>query len=84
MPHPLHIVMISREADESEVVAALGQIGQAWRPAYDIPHLIYVEGGRSDLIQAVPGVLSCETAETATDLPASFQIVEPQDWRDNE
>lgn len=58
----MHIVTIAADADEGRVFEALNAIGRAWRPPYDIPRLVYVDGGNGDVIANLPGVASCHEA----------------------
>lgn len=58
----MHIVTIAADADEKRVFDALSEVGRAWRPPYDIPRLVYVDGGDGEVIASLPGVAACHEA----------------------
>ena len=60
----MNIVEISAEADISGVFARLQALGLAWRPAEDVPWLVYLEAGTVEQISRIPGVRSCRTGRT--------------------
>ena len=74
----MYAVTIARDADEAAVHAALVRVGRPWRPPYDIPRLLFVEGGSPEAIEAIEGVVSCQVVDRAP--PAeSFEVIEPSD-----
>ena len=55
----MHIIDIRSERDAPEVFARLQSLGEAWRPADDVPCLVYLDGGDSEEIRRIPGVVAC-------------------------
>lgn len=55
----MYIIRISFDADPEDVFAALQHVGEPWRPAFDIPRLVFMDGGSEELISAVPGIAWC-------------------------
>ena len=60
----MNIVWIESERDASGVFAALQSIGEAWRPAEDLPCLVYLEAGSLEEIRRIPGVAACWRGRT--------------------
>lgn len=55
----MNIVEIAADGDVSGVFARLQTLGLAWRPAEDVPWLVYLEAGTAEEISRIPGVRSC-------------------------
>lgn len=83
----MYVVNIARDADEAAVHVALARVGHPWRPPYDIPRLLFIDGGSAEAIMEIEGVLSCQVvsgpppngALVAGSLPESFAIADPAD-----
>lgn len=50
----MNIVEIAAEGDVSGVFARLQTLGRAWRPAEDVPWLVYLEAGTAEEISRIP------------------------------
>lgn len=55
----MNIVEIAADGDVPGVFAELQALGSAWRPAEDVPWLVYLEAGTVEEISRIPGVRSC-------------------------
>lgn len=59
----MFVVTIARDADEAAVHSALATVGRPWRPPYNIPRLLFVDGGTAQAIEQIEGVLSCQVVD---------------------
>lgn len=85
----MFVVTIARDADEAAVHAALARVGHPWRPPYDIPRLLFIDGGTVEQIEKIEGVLSCQVVNGTPPNGVlvigssceSFAIIDPDDGR---